>query len=94
MGIPNTQEKSRNSLFYNLSHIPTLQNDKCAKEMRKHFEYIRSNVVSLNSLPDCDPITYNGLVVPYIIQSFTRHLQLKVLERNSKEKTVDAELCV
>ena len=89
----NKPDKIKNTILYNLSHIPVLKNDRCAKEMRKHFEYIRSNVVSLSSLPNCDPETYDGFVVPYIIQSLPRNLQLRVLERTSKDNTVDAALC-
>ena len=72
-----------------------LKSDRCAKEMRKYFVYIRSNIVSLSSLPNyCDPKTQDGFVVPYIIQSLPRNLQLRVLDRTSKENTVDTPLSV
>ena len=79
----------RQKHYNNLTNLPKLQTDTKTKEMRQHYEYIRSNVTSLKTL-DGDISGYAQMLIPKITSSLPFSLQTKVVEKTSVNYSLDA----
>ena len=70
----------------NLRSLPSVKNHKNIRELRKHYEAIRSNVEALKSL-SVTQNQYSALLIPLIIESLPSQLKIQI---TSEEMTGDA----